>query len=155
MAGFIKFDDVDGESRDKGHDKWSDVIVFSQNFHRQVQVGARAHHMISDPVRVVKAVDAASAILLEKMSTNHIFPKVEIDCTRSYTGEGRKGFLKVRLLRCMVHGFQLTGPTQSDDVPTEELTLGFESIEFEYILAGPDGKQEGAFTTLIDYDSAR
>ncbi len=34
MAAYIKFDGVDGESKDKGHEKWSDLHKFSQVVHK-------------------------------------------------------------------------------------------------------------------------
>ncbi len=38
MAAYIKFDGVDGEAKDKGHEKWSDLTKFSQVVHKPVPV---------------------------------------------------------------------------------------------------------------------
>ena len=36
MAAFIKFDDLEGEARDKGHRNWSEILSFDQAIHNNV-----------------------------------------------------------------------------------------------------------------------
>ncbi|MBX3443880.1 MAG: type VI secretion system tube protein Hcp [Planctomyces sp.] len=150
MAGYIKFDGIDGESLDKEHKGWSDIISFEQRIHKPgtgTGVYRRRADVVFDDIVVSKAVDKASPKLAERVANGKVFSKVEIHVTRSYTDKGRQTYLIYELENVQVLSYDINGACQSADVPTEELSLNFEKIKVVYKEAGADGKEKGQ----VDY----
>ena len=79
-AGFIKFDGVDGESRDKDHKGWIDVLSVSRGPVRGDDAsgqatGKRQHK----PVTITKAIDKASPRLARALASGEPLSNVKID----------------------------------------------------------------------------
>ena len=147
MAGYIKFDGVDGEAKDKDNDKWSDIISFSQGV-SQPGGGAtgptrRRGDAILDDVVCVKELDKASPKLAESVCKGKIYPKVEIHLTASTTAAGRVTYYAYELKNVMVTSYNISGSGQSEDVPTEEFSLNFEEIKVAYTETDSKGKSVG------------
>jgi type VI secretion system secreted protein Hcp len=147
MAGFIKFEGIDGESRDKDHDTWSDIIAFNQGMEAPGELGGyrRSAKLRVDNLKIIKLVDKATCPLMEGIFTNKTFPTVEIHITRSYTNQSRKTYLAIKLRNVIVTAYNLHGVSQSDEVPREEISLAFTEIDVSYFAAGPDGNPEGNY----------
>lgn len=147
MAGFIKFDGVDGEAKDKDHDKWSDIISFSQGVSQpgggSTGPTRRRGDAILDDVVCVKELDKASPKLAESVCKGKIYPKVEIHLTASTTAAGRVTYYAYELTNVMVTSYNISGSAQSEDVPTEEFSLNFEEIKVAYTETDSKGKSVG------------
>ena len=79
-AGFIKFDGVDGESRDKDHKGWIDVLSVSHGAAPRdaasgLPTGKRQHR----PVTITKPIDKASPELAEALASGRALSNVTID----------------------------------------------------------------------------
>ncbi|TWT82341.1 hypothetical protein CA13_38030 [Planctomycetes bacterium CA13] len=147
MAAYIKFDGVNGESRDKDHKDWSDLLTFSQTIHKPggSATGAtrRRGDTIMDDIQCTKELDKASPKTAEAVCNGKVFPKVEIDLTASYTDGGRVTYFRYELMNVSVTGYDVGGSGQAEDVPTETFSLNFEEIKVTYAEADTAGKVKG------------
>ncbi len=147
MAGYIKFDGVDGEAQDKDHQGWSDIGSFSQGV-QQPGTGStgptrRRGDAILDDVVCVKELDKSSPKLAESVCKGKVYPKVKIHLTASTTDTGRVTYYAYELTNVMVTSYNISGSGQSEDVPTEEFSLNFEEIKVTYTECDSTGSAKG------------
>lgn len=146
MAGFIKFDGVDGESQDKDHKGWSDISSVNQVIHKPgAGTGAtrRRGDVVLEDLMVSKELDKASPKLAEAVCKGKVFPKVEIHLTASYTDAGRVTYYAYELKNVQVVNYSVGGAAQSDAVPMEDMALNFEEIKVTYTETDAAGKKKG------------
>jgi type VI secretion system secreted protein Hcp len=147
MAGFIKFDGIDGEAKDKDHKNWSDILSFNQGMTRPGSGATgqtrRRGDVTCQDVVVVKELDKASNKLAESICKGKVFPKVEIHLTASYTDAGRQTYYAYELKNVLVTNYAIGGSGQAEDVPTEEVSLNFEEIKVTYTECDEKGKKKG------------
>lgn len=146
MAAYIKFAGVDGEAQDKDHKGWSDVISFSQPITKPGSgTGAtrRRGDVVLEDISVTKELDKASPKLAESMCKGKVFDKVEIHLTASYTDAGRVTYYAYELKNCQVVSYDISGSGQSEDVPTETMSINFEEIKVTYTECDSAGKKKG------------
>jgi type VI secretion system secreted protein Hcp len=147
MAGYIKFDGVDGECKDKDHKGWIDIESMSQGM-RQPGRGAtgasrRRGDVIVDDIQTTKLYDKSSPKLAEAVCNGKVFPKVEIHFTASTTDKGRETYLSYELKNVMVTSYNMSGVGQSDTPPMDSFSLNFEEIRCTYHQVSAAGKKEG------------
>jgi len=146
MAGYIKFDGLDGEANDKSHKGWSDIMSFSQAMTKPGSgTGAtrRRGDVILEDIMVVKEIDKATPKLAEAICKGRVFPMVEIDVTASYTDAGRVTFYRIELTNAQVASYSFDGAVQADQVPMETFCLNFEEIKVTYTECDSKGKTKG------------
>jgi type VI secretion system secreted protein Hcp len=147
MAGYIKFDGVDGEAQDKDHKAWSDLVSFSQGVSQpgggSTGPTRRRGDAILDDVVCVKELDKASPKLAESVCKGKVYPKVEIHLTASTTDAGRVTYYAYELKNVMVTSYNISGSGQAEDVPTEEFSLNFEEIKVTYTECDSKGSSKG------------
>jgi type VI secretion system secreted protein Hcp len=146
MAGFIKFDGVDGESKDDKHKGWSDLVSFTQPITRPA-TGTGAHRRRGDvvmhDVTIVKEIDKSTPKLAESIVKGKVWPKVEIHLTASYTDSSRVTYYAYELKNVQVNNYNIGGSSQAEDVVTEEMSLNFEEIKVTYTENDAAGKKKG------------
>lgn len=147
MAAYIKFDGIDGEAKDKDHDKWSDLLSFSQGMTQPGtgMTGAtrRRGDVIVDDVAAVKELDKSSPKIAEAVCKGKVFPKVEIHLTASIADAGRVTYYVYDLKNVLVTSYSISGSGQAEDVPTENFSLNFEEIKTTYTEFDNAGKKQG------------
>lgn len=149
MAGFIKFDGVDGESLDQAHKGWSDMASFSQLIHKSgAGTGAarRRGDVVLEDIVCVKKIDKASTKLAESVCKGKVYPKVEIHVTASYTDAGKVTFYAYELKNVQITGYNISGdtsPNSDGSPPLENLQLNFEEIKVTYTECDSAGKKKG------------
>jgi type VI secretion system secreted protein Hcp len=147
MAAYIKFDGVDGESKDKDHNGWSDLASFGQGLHQPggSATGAtrRRGDVIMNDISCSKELDKASPKIAESICKGKVFPKVEIDLTASYTDAGRQTYFRYELKNVLVTSYNVGGTGQSESVPMEDFALNFEEIKVTYTENDSKGKKKG------------
>lgn len=122
-AGYVKFDGVDGESTDKEHKDWINLLSFSQGMEMQKDSAtARGQYDVSDIV-VVKELDKSSPKLTESIAMGKVFPKVEI-----HLDSGKQTYYVYELTNVMITSYSISGT--GTDRPTEEFSLNFEKITY-------------------------
>lgn len=147
MAGFIKFDGIEGESLDKDHKGWINVLSFSQTIHQPggnaTGTARRRGDVILDDLQVSKLLDKSSPKIAEAVCSGKVFPKVEIELTASYTDAGRVTYYRYELKNVLVSSYQVSGTAQSEEVPSESFSLNFEEIKVTYTENDSKGKKKG------------
>lgn len=150
---FIKFDGVDGESKDDKHEKWIDVLsmqwdnVSSRSVParpRRIarpQRGARAGDADITSLTLSKSYDAASVNLMQACANGTHFASVLIEMTTS-EAEGAR-FMKIELENVYVSSYSLSGGEGS--VPTESVTLNFAKVDYAYIKEEQRGKTDSTW----------
>lgn len=147
MAGFIKFDGVDGETKDKDHKNWSDIASFTQGIHKPgggaTGQSRRRGDTIMEDIQVSKELDKSSPKLAEAVCNGKVFPKVQIELTASYTDAGRVTYFAYELKNVQVTNYAVSGAGQSDQVPMESMSLNYEEIKVTYTENDSQGKKKG------------
>ncbi len=148
MAGYIKFDGVDGEFQDKDHKNWSVIEAFSQMISKPgngTGVTRRRGDVVLDDIVITKQLDKSSTKLAESLCKGKVFPKVEIDVTASYTDAGRVTFYRYELKNVQITSYSISGATSSgqDHAVTEQMMLNFEEIKVTYTECDNAGKKKG------------
>jgi type VI secretion system secreted protein Hcp len=145
MAGYIKFDGIDGEVMDKDHKNWCLVSSFSQVLHKtgggKTGSTRRGGDVQFEDVHVDKEVDKSSPKLAEAVAKGKVFAKVEIDITASYTDAARVTYYRYELKNVQVTSYQVGGSPEQR--PHESLSLNFEEIKVTYTEMDNAGKKKG------------
>lgn len=145
MAGYIKFDGIDGEFQDKDHKNWSVLESFSQVIHKagggKTGSSRRGGDVQFEDIQVHKEVDKSSPKLGEAIAKGKVFAKVEIHITASYTDAGRVTYYSYELKNVQVSSYQVGG--SSEGRPHESMSLNFEEIKCTYTECDNAGKKKG------------
>lgn len=152
-AAYIKFDGVDGESKDKDHQGWSDLLSFSQGLHQPGggKTGSTRQRgdVIMDDITLKKELDKASPKLAASLAIGKTFPTVEFELTSSTTDTGRTTYYAYELTNVRVTSYSVSGSGQSETVPVEDFSLNFEEIKVTYTELDD---RTGSPKTLIGYE---
>ena len=145
MAAYIKFDGIDGESKGKGYEKWSDLDSFSQAIHKTgsgaTGAARRRGTIILEDLQCSKLMDKSSPKIAEAVCLGKVFPKVEIRLATSSVNTGRENYYKYELKNVMVTSYQVAGGSQ--DKPQETFSLNFEEIKTTYTEMDEKGAKKG------------
>lgn len=127
---FIKIAEIRGESVDAKHKGEVDALSWSWSTttSRSIAGGgaATSKPQLQDLV-ITKLVDAASPQFMQFATTGRRM--TEVILTVRVPGKSMNDFVRIKLKDVFVTGVKLTG-AQSQAQPTEEISLGFQSIEF-------------------------
>ena len=155
---YIKFEGVDGEVLDENHGSWCEVITFDQAHSMSISDSGLLREKVNpifDDVRIVKTIDKASPKLAESVCKGTVYPTVEIDVTAQAFGTSRVTYLAYELKNVLVTSYAFGGASQSEDVPTEEVTLNFEQIKVTYTEYDSSGKAKGNVEYTWEIDQSR
>jgi len=148
MAGYLKMGDIKGESVDKDHKDWINLLSFSQGIQRMMAAGAsgstrqRASATLGDIV-IVKEVDASTPKLIQAVCDGSNFAEIKIDLCTSTGKEGRVPYFQYVLKNARVTSYDVSGSSEDGAVPTEQLSLNYEEIAWTYDKMGKDGGSKG------------
>jgi type VI secretion system secreted protein Hcp len=143
---FLKVDGIDGESHDAKHKGEIDLESWSwgesqSGTHGGGGGGGAGKVSMQDFHFVMKVNKASPKLMLACASGQHI-PKAVLTCRKA--GTDQQEFLKVTLSDLLVSSYQTGGSGHSDIVPTDQISLNYSKIEFEYKEQKPDGTLGGS-----------
>jgi type VI secretion system secreted protein Hcp len=144
----VKIGDIKGESVDKNHKDWINVLSVSQSLTRPMSAGIsgstrqRASVTCGDVV-LIKEMDASTPKLIQPVCDGTVFPKVEIDLCTSTGAASRVPYYQFELVNVMVSDYSVSGATDGPQVPTESISLDYEEIRWTYDKMGKDGASKG------------
>lgn len=146
-AWYAKFDGVDGSSQATAYPGWSVLDAFSQAMHREEPDAGtpRSAPLVFEEFKIVKRLDKASPKLAEAVCTGKVFPTVQIHLTSGDTG-GREPqvYYLYELKNVQITSYQISGSSAgSDSVPTETLSLNFDSIKTVFTEYDAAGRAKG------------
>ena len=149
---FLKLDGIDGESKDSKHSGEIDLESFSwgetqTGTHSAGGGGGAGKVQMQDFHFVMKCNKASAKLFLACAEGEHIKKGVLV-CRKA--GKEQQEFLKVTMSDLLISSFQTSGSSHGDEVPTDQVSLNFSKIEFEYKDQKADGTLGG--TTKAGYD---
>jgi len=146
MAAFIAFEGIEGESLDKEHQKWSDLLSFGQSISKPGKGSGQTRRrgdIVVDDMRVTKELDKASPKLAQAICRGKVFKNVNIELTASYGNEGRVTYYAYELKNVLVVKYNVSGAGQTDEAPVEEIALNFEEVRVTYTVRSQAGNRLG------------
>ncbi len=141
---FLKLDDVNGEVQDSQFANWIEVDSFSwgvsQTGTSASGGGGGAGKVSFQDLHITKQTDKSSAALFQKCATGQHFQKCQL-YVRKAGGDASGAssvFLKIEMDDVLVSSVEFEGAAQGGDRPSEDVTLNFAKIYYEY--DAPDGE---------------
>lgn len=141
-AIFLKFDGVDGECRETGHEGWIQIESLSHglmaNIDRVAATGSGGHAVgAADHADLMfsKALDKASLPILAKCCAGNSFDLVEIDLMTSTTGTESapsQRILGIKLENVLVADMNYSDSAGAPGRPQETLHLNYKKITWTY-----------------------
>jgi type VI secretion system secreted protein Hcp len=139
-AAYIKFDGVDGESKDRDHEGWIDVLSVDWGMNKPNEGATgqsrRRGSVVVEDVVLVKELDKSSPKLQEKMLMGEVIPKLEIEMTETNSDGTQQPYLKIVMEDVIISSYQTSANGDSDDRPTEEVAFYYNKISYHYMNDG-------------------
>ena len=152
---FLKFDNIDGESVDRAHKDWVDVLAWSWGMSNSgsthVGGGAGAGKANAQDLSYTSYVDASSVPLMQAVATGQ-FLKTAFLNVRGSARSSSVEFLKITLSEVLVTSLSTAG-SSGDDRLTQNVTLNFAKVEVDYQQTSATGKPIGA-PLVFEWDIA-
>jgi type VI secretion system secreted protein Hcp len=136
---FLKIDGIPGESQDDKHKNEIDVL----SFHWGIARSGRGRAQVQD-FQVVKHVDAATPLLFDAVCSGQVIKEAVFTLSKAGAGEKAMDFYKVRFENVFISSAAPAGTAGGADLPMEQVTLDFQSVEIEYTTQNPDGSPGGS-----------
>ncbi|MBM3994739.1 MAG: type VI secretion system tube protein Hcp [Planctomycetes bacterium] len=142
---FLKIEGIPGESTDAKHKAEIDVESWSwgetnAGTHVGGGGGGAGKVIMQDFHFVMKVNKASPKLFLACASGQHI-PKAVLVCRKA--GTEQQEFLTITMTDLLVSSYQTGGSAGSSVVPTDQISLNFSKIEWEYKEQKPDGSLGG------------
>jgi len=147
---FLKIDGVDSESTDSKHKNEIDVESFSWGATQTGAssargAGAGAGKVSMQDFHFVMKVNKASPILMLSCATGKHIKAATLTCRKA--GGDQQEYMKVVMSDLLVSSYQTGG---AGEIPTDQISLNFGKIEFEYKPQKADGTLDSPVKTGWD-----
>jgi type VI secretion system secreted protein Hcp len=147
---FLKIDGVDSESTDNKHKNEIDVESFSWGATQTGAssargAGAGAGKVSMQDFHFVMKVNKASPILMLSCATGKHIKAATLTCRKA--GGDQQEYMKVVMSDLLVSSYQTGG---AGEIPTDQISLNFGKIEFEYKPQKADGTLDSPVKTGWD-----
>ena len=148
---FLKVDDIKGESQDDKHKDEIDVLSWSWGVSQSGTMhsggGGGAGKANFQDMSVTKLVDLASAKLLGASATGKHIKEALLTVRKA--GEKPLEYIKITMNDCLISSVS-TGGSGGEDRLTENITINFAKVKFEYTAQKPDGSAGGVMPFSFD-----
>jgi type VI secretion system secreted protein Hcp len=149
---FLKIDGIDGESSDKKHKGSIDVESWSwgaaQEGTHASGGGGGAGRVAMHDFHFTMKVNRATPKLMLACATGEHLKKVLLTCRKA--GKEQQEYFRVSMHDVLVSSYQTGGNGRSSVVPMDQITLNFNSIQFEYKEQKDDGTLGAAHVAGYD-----
>ncbi|MFS0738587.1 type VI secretion system tube protein Hcp [Sphingomonas sp. 1P06PA] len=130
---FLKLEGIKGESTDKAHKEWIDILSFSfgvsQSGTASMGGGAGAGKASFQDLSITKRADASTPMLMLNCAAGTHIKQADLVVRKA--GGNQEEYYKVKMTNLLVSSFQ-NGGSDGDSVPIETLSMNYSKIEFEY-----------------------
>jgi len=157
MAGFAKYDGVDGESSDVNHQGWIDVLAFDWAAANGDSEGSSRRRSAPDidDFNIVLVYEKAAVKLQEGLLRGKVFPKVTVELAATYGG-ARTTYLEYVLKNVIVTSYQVNASGSEDDgPPIVAVANSFEEIKVTYTEYDPTGRSLGNVVSEYRVEAGR
>jgi len=144
---YVKFEGIEGESTDAGHENWIEILSYSHGMQQDATIassggmhtGGRVSH--SD-ITLVKTLDGSTPNLQLACCQGKSIPTVEIEFCRAGGDTRPVPFLKISLTDAVLTSVSAQA-TGGSDFPTEEVTLTYKTVQWSYTKTDTKGNPTG------------
>jgi type VI secretion system secreted protein Hcp len=147
---FLKIEGVDGESRDSEHKGEIDVLAWSwglsQSGTTHMGGGGGAGKVNVQDISVTKWVDKSSANLMKYCCNGKHFKEALLTVRKA--GEKPLEYVKIKMNDLIISSVS-TGGSGGEDRLTENVTLNFGKVGFEYQPQKDDGSKDGGAIPMV------
>jgi type VI secretion system secreted protein Hcp len=147
---FLKIDGIAGESKPRPSEidleswSWGETQTGTNNG----GPGRGAGKVSMENFHCVMKVNKASPKLMQACASGEHLTKAVLTCRKA--GKGQQEFLKITMSDVLIASYQTGGAESSDIIPTDQISLNFTKIEFEYKEQKADGTLDGAIKGTWD-----
>jgi len=149
---FLKIKGIEGEAQDKDHKGEIDLQSWSwgetQSGTHSSGGGGGAGRVSMQDFHFTMKVNKATPKLMQACATGEHIDQAILTCRKA--GGQQQEYLKVTFSDLLVSSYQTGGAASSDVIPTDQISLNFSKIEFEYKEQKPDGTLGGAIKAGYD-----
>ncbi len=149
---FLKIKGIEGECQDKDHKGEIDLQSWSwgetQGGTHSSGGGGGAGKVSMQDFHFTMKVNKATPKLMQACATGEHIDQAILICRKA--GGQQQEYLKVTFSDLLVSSYQTGGAASSDVIPTDQISLNFSKIEFEYKEQKPDGTLGGAIKAGYD-----
>jgi len=129
--GFLQIDGIKGESTDKDHKDWIEILSYSHSIAPAgPAVGAAPGQVANHDIVITKHVDSSSPKLYEAASSGKHIPTVSIDLMRASGGTPVK-YLNIKMDNVIISKMSASVSVGAD-TPNENITFNYGSIKWTY-----------------------
>ena len=150
---FIKFDKINGESRDRKMINYCDVLSWSWGIEQTASFGRTAGRGTGRAefrdFAVTKNIDSASTRIANACATGVHMAKIEFVARKA--GGQQMDYLKYVFEGCIITGYEIGGNGGSP-IPIETISVNYAKVKMSYFTQ--DGKGMGAAAGDFSYDLA-
>jgi type VI secretion system secreted protein Hcp len=148
---FLKLDGIQGESQDDKHANEIDVQSWSWGESNSGTHagggGGGAGKVAMQDFHFTMSLNKASPLLFQSCANGTHIKKAVLTCRKA--GKEQQEYLLINFEDLLVSSYQ-TGGSGGDIVPTEQISLNFAKIEFQYKPQKADGSLDGAIIKHYD-----
>ena len=150
---FLKIASVDGESADDKHKGEIEVESFSWGETASAGGppggGTGAGKVQAQDFRFVKKVDKSSSALMLGCATGQHFKTVILSGRKA--GRAPLDYFKITMEDVSIASYQVSGVTQSDSLPMDQVSLNFVKLEMSYKEQKADDSLSAEFKGKYDF----
>jgi type VI secretion system secreted protein Hcp len=143
MPIYMKFDSIDGDVTAKGFEKSIEVLSFSWGVTNQVSAsgsGGSAGRASFQDLHFVQKTGSASPKLIEAGATGQSQKEATMTFIKAGSSDNPQAYLQIKMNDVLISGFQTAGAEGAEnDVPTDEVSLNFAKIEYDFTPQNTDG----------------
>lgn len=140
FAGFLKLDNISGESTDGKRAGWIDITSISFGVSSIIPQGGGTPKGTSADLVIIKRLDRSSPQLFLNSLTGTPIASAILEFTANTSAGTNVLFYRITLENVTVNKIDSTGiPAAADTRPSETLSLGFEKIKLEYYYVDSKG----------------
>jgi type VI secretion system secreted protein Hcp len=154
---FLKLDGIDGQSGEKHHEKWVEIISFCHGSFQNVSIergGDVAGRGELSPFVFVHAVDRATPKLQQYCLTGKKIAKAAFQYCRIVVGESTPTYeVTLENIRVSKTEVKTIGTSNGDPLaqqPVEEVSLIAGKVTWKVTPIKPDGSRDGAIEASFD-----
>ena len=148
MAIYVKFDGIDGESRDAGHKGWSEILTCSWEGNLPssgVTTKGRAKSECTfEPILLLKTVDKSTPLLFELLVTGG---QKDVTIEFCESSGDQVPYMTIKLLAALISHFSIDG--NSDDVEGSVNRIGVSYNDVELTYKDVDDSAGGGQATFV------
>lgn len=148
---FLLLPGIEGESTAQGHKGEIEIQSFSWGLNQTSGGGGGgggAGKVNVQDISMLKTVDKSSPLLMVATASGRRFACATLTGVRG--GEERRDFMRLKLEEVLVSSYQTSG-SSGGGVPTDQISLSFGRIQFDYVPQNADGTSTAPVSAGWDF----